>query len=115
MLLHIVKGAKSFSEIQTIAGHEYPTFRLSCQSLGLLGDDQKWSYALNDAAQWDSPYQLRQLFVTILVFYEVSDPLKLYGDHSSHMSEDIIYRMNLSVFHFQQFSYGKLCHFFSPF
>jgi hypothetical protein len=94
MLLHIVKGAKSFSEIQTIAGHEYPTFRLSCQSLGLLGDDQKWSYALNDAAQWDSPYQLRQLFVTILVFYEVSDPLKLYGDHSSHMSEDIIYRMN---------------------
>jgi hypothetical protein len=26
MLLHIVKGAKSFSEIRTVAGQEYPTF-----------------------------------------------------------------------------------------
>jgi hypothetical protein len=52
------------------------------------------SHALNDAAQWASPCQLRQLFVTILVFYEVSDPFKLFRDHSSHMSEDIIYQMN---------------------
>jgi hypothetical protein len=94
MLLHIVKGAKSFSKIQTVAGHEYPTFRLACQSLGLLGDNQEWSHALNDTAQRASPFQLRQLFVTILVFCEVSDPFKHFGDHSSHMSEDIIYRMN---------------------
>jgi hypothetical protein len=94
MLLHIVKGAKSFSEIWTIAGHEYPTFRSTWQSLGLLGDDQEWSHALNDVAQWASPYHLRQLFVTILVFCEVSDPCKLFTDHSSNMSEDIIYWMN---------------------
>jgi hypothetical protein len=94
MLLHIVRGATSFSEIRIVGGHEYPTFRLACQSLGLHGDDQEWSYALDDAAQWTTPYQLKQLFVIILLFCEVLDPLKLYTDHSSHMSEDIVYRVN---------------------
>jgi hypothetical protein len=91
MLLHIIRGAISFSEIRTVVGHEYPTFRLACQSLGLLGDDQEWSHALHDVAQWASPYQLRQLFVTIFLFCEVVDPLNLFSDHSSHMSEDITY------------------------
>jgi hypothetical protein len=78
MLLHIIRGATSFSEIRTVGGHEYPSFWLSCQSLGLLGDDQEWSHGLDDAAQWASPYQLRQLFVSILLFCEVADPLKLF-------------------------------------
>jgi hypothetical protein len=94
MLLHIIKGATSFSKIRTIGGHEYSTFRLACQSWGLLGDDQEWSHALDDAAQWASPYQLMQLFVTILLFCEVADPFKLFSNHSSHMSEDITYRVN---------------------
>jgi hypothetical protein len=94
MLLHIVRGSTSFSEIRTVGGHEYPTFRLACQSLGLIGDDQEWSHAMHDASQWATPYQLRQLFVIILLFCEVALPLKLITDHSSHMSEDITYRIN---------------------
>ena len=39
MLLHIVKGAKSFSDVRTVEGHRYPTFQDACQALGLLGDD----------------------------------------------------------------------------
>jgi hypothetical protein len=49
---------------------------------------------LDDVAQWATPYQLRQLFVTILLFCLVLDPLKLYTYHSSHMSEDIVYQVN---------------------
>jgi hypothetical protein len=94
MLLHIVKGAKSFSDIRTVGGHVHPTFREACQALGLLGDDQEWSHALTDSAQWASPYQLRQLFVTFLLFCEISDPLKLFIEHASHMSEDFIYQIN---------------------
>jgi hypothetical protein len=94
MLLHIVRGPTSLSEIRTIGGHEYPTFQLACQSLGLIVDDQEWSHAMHDASQWATPYQLRQLFVTILLFCEVADPLKLFTDHSSHMNEDITYRIN---------------------
>jgi hypothetical protein len=94
MLLHIVKCAKSFSDIRTVGGHEHPTFQEACQALGLLGDDQEWSHALTDSAQWASPYQLRQLFITLLLFSEVSDHLKLFTEHASHMSEDFSYRIN---------------------
>jgi hypothetical protein len=94
MLLHIVKHAKSFSDIRTVGGHVHPTFREACQALGLLGDDQEWSHALTDSAQWASSYQLRQLFVILLLFCEVSDPLKLFTEHASHMSEDFTYRIN---------------------
>jgi hypothetical protein len=97
MLLHIVKGAKSFSEIKTIGQHEHPTFWATCQALGLLDEDQEWSHALTDAARWAMPYQLRQLFITLLLFCEVSDPLKLFREHASHMSEDFNYRINHMV------------------
>jgi hypothetical protein len=93
MLLHIVKGPRSFAEIRTISGHEYPTFRAACEALGLLGDDQEWSNALKDAAQWALPSQLRQLFVTMLLFCEVTNPTRLFSEHESYMSEDISYRM----------------------
>jgi hypothetical protein len=94
MLLHLVKGAKSFFDIRTVGGHVHPTFREACQALGLLGDDQEWSHAFTNSAQWACPYQLRQLFVTLLLFCEVSDPLKLFTEHASHMSEDFSYRIN---------------------
>ncbi|XP_015693662.1 uncharacterized protein LOC107303361 [Oryza brachyantha] len=93
MLLHIVKGPRSFAEIRTVSGREYPTFRAACEALGLLGDDQEWSNALKDAAQWALPFQLRQLFVTMLLFCEVTNPTRLFNEHASHMSEDIAYRV----------------------
>jgi hypothetical protein len=113
MLLHIVRGPTSFSEIRTVGGHEYPTFRLACQSLGLIGDDQEWSHAMHDASQWATPYQLKQLFVTILLFCEVAGPLKLFTNHSSHMSEDITYRINW-ISTSSNNSSMENCHFFSP-
>jgi hypothetical protein len=38
-------------------------------------------------------YQLRQLFITLLLFCGVSYPLKLFREHASHMSEDFNYRI----------------------
>lgn len=96
MLLHIVKGPTTFSQIRTIAGIQYESYRAACQALGLLGDDQEWSHAINDAAQWALPYQLRHLFVTILLFCEVTDPKRLYDKHASQMSEDITHHMRCS-------------------
>lgn len=92
MLLHIIKGAQDFSDLHTMAGQLYPTFRAACQALGLLGDDCEWSNAMADAAQWALPYQLRQLFVTLLLFCEVTDPIKLLEDYIKPMGEDLAYR-----------------------
>jgi hypothetical protein len=94
LLLHIVKGAKSYAEIRTIGNREYPTFRAACEALGLLGDDQEWSHALADAAQWATPSQLRHLFVTLLLFCEVTNPKKLFDEHATSMSQDRTYRLN---------------------
>jgi hypothetical protein len=80
--------------LKTGCDNEHPTFWAACQALGFLHDDQEWSHALTDAAQWATPYQLRQLFITLLLFCEVSDPLALFREHVSHMSEDFSYRMN---------------------
>ena len=90
MLLHIVKGAKSFSDVRTVEGHRYPTFQDACQALGLLGDDREWSFAMSDAAHWAFPYQLRELFVTLL-FCNVANPLVLLEEHAAAMGEDFAY------------------------
>ncbi|CAN6372728.1 unnamed protein product [Urochloa humidicola] len=97
MLLHVVKGAKSYSDIRTVEGVKYPTFQAACQALGLLGDDREWSYAMTDAARWALPYQLRELFVTLLLFCNVIDPLALFEEHLSAMGEDITYRIKHST------------------
>ena len=86
MLLHIRKGPTSFTDIRTISGQVYPTFCAACEALGLLGDDREWSNALKDAAQWALPFQLRQLFVTLLLFCDVTNPIKLFEEHASPMS-----------------------------
>jgi hypothetical protein len=49
---------------------------------------------MTDAAQWAMPYQLRQLFITLLLFCEVSDPLKLVREQASHMIEDFSCQIN---------------------
>lgn len=96
MLLHIVKGTKSYSDLRTIEGHTYPTFQAACQALGLLGDDHEWSYAITDAAHWALPHQLRELFVTLLMFCQVTNPLRLFEEHVCVMGQDAFRRMNLS-------------------
>ncbi|EEC66681.1 hypothetical protein OsI_32985 [Oryza sativa Indica Group] len=61
--------------------------------MGLLGDDREWSHAITDAAQWALPYQLRQLFVMMLLFCQVSDPAKLFDNNVQLMGEDFAYRV----------------------
>jgi hypothetical protein len=90
MLLHIVKGAHCYSDLRNVAGHQYPT----CEALGLLGDDREWSHAMTDAAHWALPYQLRQLFVTILLFCQVTRPAKKFDEFAQIMGNDMRYRIH---------------------
>ena len=71
MLLNIVKGPRSFEEIRTINDVLYPTFKSACYALGLLDDAKEWHEALNQASHWASGKQLRELFVTVLIFMEI--------------------------------------------
>ncbi|XP_020082250.1 uncharacterized protein LOC109705878 [Ananas comosus] len=93
MLLNKVKGPRYYHEIKTINGIVYETFRAACDALGLLGDDLEWRSALEEASHWSSPFNLRQLFVTLVMYCEVGDPKKLWDDYWELMSDDILYRL----------------------
>ncbi|GBM29244.1 hypothetical protein AVEN_1423-1 [Araneus ventricosus] len=73
MLLLRKSGAISFDDILTVSGLRCITFQQACQEYGLLRGDQQWHDALNDAAQFQSPRQLRMLFAMICGFGEVED------------------------------------------
>ncbi|GJY99289.1 DNA helicase [Tanacetum coccineum] len=78
MLLCHQKGCKTFDDIRTVNKRLYPTFRVACEALGLLGDDKEWHTALEEAAFLASSQQLRSLFVQILIFCDVADPMRLW-------------------------------------
>jgi hypothetical protein len=94
MLMHIVKGARCYSDLRNVAGQQYPTLQAACEALGLLGDDREWSHAMTDVAHWALPYQLRQLFVTMLLFCQVTNPAKLFHEFEQVMGDDIRYRIS---------------------
>ena len=92
MLLNVVKGARSFKEIRTINNVVYSDFRSACYVLDLLDDDKEWHEALNHASHWASGKQLRELFITMLIFCEVFDAYKLWISNWRLLSEDILHR-----------------------
>ena len=57
--------------------------------MGLLGGDQEWNIALQEAAFSATPSQMRNLFCQMLIFCEVSNPTNLLRSNADSMSEDI--------------------------
>ncbi|GJS19493.1 DNA helicase [Tanacetum coccineum] len=64
------------------------------EALGLIGDDQEWVTALEEAALHASSDELRKLFVQILMFNDVSDPTQLWHKFWKEMSHDITRRLS---------------------
>ena len=93
MLLNIVKGPKNYDEIKTVNGIVYPTFQSACNTLGLLGDDREWHDALNEASCWITSSELRQLFIILIIYCEIADPIRLLEVHWQIFSDDILYRL----------------------
>ncbi|GBN81135.1 hypothetical protein AVEN_116062-1 [Araneus ventricosus] len=92
MLLLRKSGAISFDDILTVNGLRCITFQQACQEYGLLRGDQQWHDALNDAAQFQSPRQLRMLFAMICGFGEVEDVPDLWVQHQVSLCEDFVHR-----------------------
>nr|GEU33484.1 DNA helicase [Tanacetum cinerariifolium] len=82
-------GCKTFDDIRTVNKRLYPTFRAACEALGFLGDDKEWHTALEEVAFSESSQQLRSLFVQILIFCDVADPMRLWKSFWKRMSDDV--------------------------
>nr|GEY82794.1 DNA helicase [Tanacetum cinerariifolium] len=77
------------SDIQKINSKIYPTNKAACQALGLLSGDKEWVTASQEAGLFATSLELRRLFVYILIFCNVSDPIKLWDKLWKDLSDDI--------------------------
>ena len=96
MLLNIQKGVLSFDDIRTVNGIIQPSYQDACKCLGLLGDDKEWIEALGNAVNIATSHELRQLFVTMILFCEIANPLQLFNSHWQNMCDDILYDLRKS-------------------
>ncbi|KAM0840949.1 hypothetical protein ACQ4PT_059342 [Festuca glaucescens] len=97
MLLMLVKGAQSYADVRTYGGVVYETFKDACAARGLLGDDNEWYSAFDDALKWGMGNQLRQLFVTMVIYCGVLDENGFFEKYWTYLAEDIQYRIRRSL------------------
>lgn len=90
MLLMRKKGSLSFEDLRIVDGHVYDSFKEACSALGLLQNDNQWHDAMKENTHSSLAHQLREIFVNILVYCSVSDPLRLWDAHWRCISDDII-------------------------
>ncbi|GJZ08213.1 ATP-dependent DNA helicase PIF1 [Tanacetum coccineum] len=92
MILNVARGPQSFKELMTVNDRLYATFKEACFAYGLLNDDKEWAHAISEASFWALGPQLRDLFVTMLLFCDVSRPLQLWEQSWQILSEDILHK-----------------------
>ena len=89
LLLHHTPGCTSYEDIRTLPdGIICQTFKEAALKRGFLQDDEEWIECLNEAALTASPWQIRLLFVAILVFREPSCHDQLWNKFRNHMSQE---------------------------
>lgn len=93
MLLGKIRGPTSYEDLRTIDGILHPTFKAACIAMGLLGDDNEWHMAIEEASKWATANKLRCLFTIILMFCEVIDPRRLWDSHWKSLCDDYEWRL----------------------
>ena len=91
LLLNYVKGAKCFSDIRTINGKVYNSYKDACDSLGLLFDDAEYISGIIEVSQWQTAKLLRHMFAMLLLSKSMSKPEHLWEQTWKLMSDDILY------------------------
>ena len=71
----------------------YPTFQAACAARGLLEGDNEWDQCLEEAGLIQTGQQLRQLFVSILLYNDPVDLWSLYERHLPCLSDDCRYKL----------------------
>ncbi len=74
MLLNYVKGATSYEHLQIMDGTKHDTFKYACIAMSLLANDNEWHQALEEASLWALRRQLHDIFASMLMFCEVTNP-----------------------------------------
>jgi hypothetical protein len=98
----IVKGAKNYEDIRTYNGVLYQTFKEACAVRGLLDDDNEWYRTYQEATNWATSFELRNLFVIMLTYCQIKDKKEFfntYGTQLSMIHKHLIQNTTLSNIH----------------
>jgi len=91
LLLTRICGAISYEAIRTINGILYNTFEEAVRQLGLLDEENnEFDKCLEEAATYQMPSKLRQLFASILLFCDPREfnAFELLKNHINNLDED---------------------------
>ncbi|GES80819.1 helitron helicase-like protein [Rhizophagus clarus] len=94
-LLTQVSGATSYESVHTINGITYDTYEEAVRQLGLLDEkNNEFDKCLKEAASYQIPSKLRQLFATILLFCDPREfnASKLSEDYLDNLNEDYLFQ-----------------------
>ncbi|KAG8197701.1 hypothetical protein JTE90_001625 [Oedothorax gibbosus] len=91
MLLLRQPGAVGFEDIRTVDGIVCKAFQQACRMRGLLEGYQLWNDTLREAAEAQSPGQLRMLFAVVCAFEKVEDIPQLWATNRDALCEDFVH------------------------
>jgi hypothetical protein len=92
-LLLYTKNKSSFEDLRTVTNIKYPTFREAAIALGLAKSDNEWHSCLEEASFTAKPFQLRELYVLILINCFPANPRDLWDSFKDSMTEDIRFQI----------------------
>ncbi|KAG3154209.1 hypothetical protein PC128_g22417 [Phytophthora cactorum] len=86
------KGPTSFENLRTVDGVTYDLYREAVLHAGYFEDDSECVACMTEASQFRMPYQLRQLFATIIVYSQVVEVGALWERFYDDLSLDFGYK-----------------------
>jgi hypothetical protein len=90
-----IRPARSFLELRTVDGCEYPTYQQAATHLGLFADKNEAVYTLAEAVHaLKTPRQLRLLFVHLLVNDCAPTPIDIWEQLMDEFAKDFTLRYN---------------------
>ncbi|KAG5602925.1 hypothetical protein H5410_034295, partial [Solanum commersonii] len=97
LLLMNVRGPKSYEDLRTVNGVQYNSFREAAEKRELLLCDNNLVECMSEAATYQMPSSLRQLFAMLLIYCNPTNPRELWERFENPMSEDFEKSSNLNV------------------
>jgi hypothetical protein len=70
----------------------HPTFKVACLARGLLQNDAEWDQCLSEIVGVQLPRSLQQLFASLLIFNNVTNPGRLRNMHKGALTEDFLHQ-----------------------
>jgi len=70
----------------------HPTFKATYLARGLLQDDAEWDQCLSETVGVQLPRSLQQLFASLLIYNNVTNPRRLWDKHKGALTEDFLHQ-----------------------